>query len=131
MTDINDIIDANFDEGICTKPDIIDDSKACRRGFTRVISTRRTTTIDDIEGIAQRRFFNPDAYDAWITWVISNTEADAENIIKAIKKICSTYTPTSEENILEWQGGDWKPFNNIRYQFKFVLLKRKSGIQAY
>ena len=131
MTDINDIISDNFDTGICPKPDIIDDSRACRRGYTRVISTRRTTTIDDIQGITQRQFFNPDAYDAWICWIISTTESDAENIIKAVKKLCATYIPTSEENILEWQGGDWKPFNNVRFEFTFVLLKRKSGIQAY
>ena len=138
MTDINDIINDNWDTGICTKPDIIDDTKACRRGFERVVSTKRTTTVDDIEGIVKRQFFNPDAYDAWITWIISqkssnvsDPETDVENMIKAIKKLCATFTPTSEENILQWEGGDWKPFNNVRYEFKFVLLRRKSGIQAY
>ena len=131
MTDINIIINDNWDTGICVKPDIIDDSRDSRRGYQRVVSTRRSTTIDDIEGIVQRQFFNPDAYDAWITWIISNTEVDADNMIKAIKKVCATFTPTSDENILEWEGGDWKPFNGVRYEFKFVLLKRKSGYQAY
>ena len=138
MTDINDIINDNWDINICAKPDIIDDTKTSRRGYGRVVSTRRTTTIDDIEGIVERRFFNPDSYDAWITWIISSKnsvvsdpEDDVENMIKAIKKICSTFTPTGDENILEWEGGDWKPFNNVRYQFKFVLLKRKGGMQAY
>lgn len=131
MTDINDIISDNFDTGICTKPDIIDDSKACRRGYIRVISTRRAHTVDALEGIVARKYYDSESYDSWITWVISNTEADAENILKAIKKVCATYTGGTDENILEWEGGEWKPFNNVRYEVKFVLLKRKSGIAGY
>lgn len=131
MTDINDIISDNWDTDICSKPAIIDDSRLNRRWYQRVVSTRRSTTIDEIEGITGREFFNPDSYDGWICWAISNTESDCEDIIKAIKKICATYSPTSSEKILEWEGGNWRPFNGIRYEFRFVLLKRKSGVAAY
>jgi len=131
MTDINTIISDNWDAGIIAKPAIIDDTKDIRRGYLTVVSTRRTTTIDSIEGITERRFFNPDASDMWVCWAISPTEANTELLIKAIKKICATFTPTSEENILQWEGGEWKPFNNTRYEFRFILIRRKSGKQAY
>lgn len=131
MTDILDIISDNWDTDIIAEPAIIDDSKDIRRGYLTVISTRRTTTIDDIEGVIARQFFNPDAYDAWVCWAISPTEANTELLIKAIKKVCATFIPTSAENILQWQGGEWKPFNGTRYEFRFILIKRKSGIQAY
>lgn len=128
---MNTIISDNFDEGICTKPDIIDDTKMSRRGFERVISTRRASTIDEIEGITGRQFWDKDSYDGWICWAISTTEADCENIMKAIKKVAATFTPTTEENIIQYEGGEWKPFNGVRYEFRFVLLKRKAGMQAY
>ena len=132
MTDINTIISDNFDTDICTKPDIIDDSKMSRRGFQRVISTRIASSIDEIEGIMRRQFFQKDSYDGYICWIISTTEADARNIIKATKKICATFVPIpGQENILQWEGGEWTPFNNVRFIFRFVILKRKSGMQAY
>ena len=102
-----------------------------RRGYLRVISTRRASTIDEIEGITGRQFFDKDSYDGWVCWAISTTETDCENIIKAIKKVVATFTPTADENIIQYDGGEWKPFNGVRYEFRFTLLKRKSGKAAY
>ena len=131
MTDINTILDDNWDTDIIAKPAIIDDTIDTRRGYLTVVSTRRSSSIDDIEGVVSRQFFNPDAFDAWICWAISPTEANTELLIKAIKKVCATFTPTSAENILQWQGGDWDKWNGTRFTFQFVLVKRKSGKQAY
>ena len=132
MTGINTIISNDWDTNICAKPDIIDDTKVCRRFYYRVLSTRIVTTDDEIEGIFNRTYYTPESYDAWICWIIDETEAKARLMIKALKKICARYTPVAgEENILEWKGGEWYVFNAVRYEHKFVLLKKKSGIAAY
>lgn len=132
MTDINTILDTDWDTDICTKPDIIDDAKVCRRFYYRVVSTRIVTTDDEIEGIFDRTYYTPESYDGYICWIIDSSEAKVRLMIAAIKKICARYTPvTGEENILEWKGGEWHVWNQIRYEHKFVLLKKKSGIPAF
>lgn len=132
MTDITDIITDNWDATIVTAPDIIKDDLLNRRLYGEVVATRISTTIDEIEGIISRTHFNPDSHDAHICWIESATEANAKLYIKAIKKVCATYAPvTGQENILQWNGGEWTVFNNVRFMFKFVLIIRKSGIAAY
>ncbi len=132
MTNINDIITDNWDSDIVTIPTVINGLKGNRRLHGRVISTELNTTLDAIEGVTGRRYFNPDSHDAYVTFVETSTEADARLIIKTIKKICATYKPVSgQENILQWSGGEWDPFNDVRFMFRFVLIIRKSGIAAY
>ena len=132
MTNINDIITDNWDSDIVTIPDVINGLKGNRRLHGRVISTELNTTLDNIEGITGRRHFSPDSHDAYVTFVEAATEADTRLIIKAIKKICATYKPVSgQENILQWSGGEWDPFNDVRFMFRFILIIRKSGIAAY
>jgi len=132
MTDITDIISDNWDTGIVAKPSIIKDDLLNRRFYNEVVATRISVTIDDIEGIVARQHFSPDSHDAYICWVESLTEVNTKKYIKAIKKICATYIPVSgQENILEWNGGEWTIFNGVRYIFKFVLIVRKSGIAGY
>jgi len=132
MTDIVDILTDGWDAGIVAKPAIIRDDRDNRRLYQRVVSTRLSTKIDAIEGVTGRQFFTPDSHDAFICWAIDTTEAAVELMIKAIKKICATYTPVvGAETQLEWQGGAWEPFNGVRYEFNFVLIKRKSGVAGY
>ncbi len=132
MTDITDIITDNWDSDIVTIPDIIKDDVLNRRFYLRIVATRISTTLDEIEGITGRQFFSPDSHDAYITFVDGETESDVKLMIKAIKKICSTYIPISgQENILQWSGGEWEPFNGVRYMFRFVLIIRKSGVAGY
>ncbi len=132
MTDITDIITDNWDSDIVTAPDIIKGDELNRRFYLRVVATRISTTLDEIEGITGRQFFSPDSHDAYITFVDGETESDVKLMIKAIKKICSTYTPVSgQENILQWSGGEWEPFNGVRFMFRFILIIRKSGVAGY
>lgn len=132
MTGINTILDTDWDISICSKPNIINDAKVSRRFYWRVVSTRIVTTDDNIEGIFNRTYYSPESYDAWICWIIDESEAKVRLMMAAIKKICARYIPVSgEENILEWKGGEWRDWNESRYEHKFVLLKKKSGIAAF
>lgn len=132
MTDITDIISDNWDTDIIAKPAIIKDDLLNRRLYGEVVATRMSTTIDEIEGIISRQHYSPDSHDAYITFVEGATEANTKLYIKAIKKVCATYTPVSgAENILQWSGGEWTIFNGVRYMFKFILLVRKAGVAGY
>ncbi|HEC36904.1 hypothetical protein LCGC14_0956550 [marine sediment metagenome] len=132
MTDITDILTDNWDTDIVAIPDIIKDDLLNRRFFQRVVATRISTTLDELAGITERRYFDADSHDAHITFIEGATESDVRLMIKGIKKICATYTPVpGEENILQWSGGEWEPFNGVRYMFKFILLIRKSGYAGY
>lgn len=132
MTDITDILTDNWDASIVTAPAIIKDDRLNRRLYSRIVATRIANTLDEIEGITGRQFFSPDSHDTHICFVDGETESDVKLMIKAIKKICATYTPVSgQENILQWSGGEWEPFNGVRYMFRFVLIIRKSGVAGY
>lgn len=132
MTALNTILDTNWDAGICTKPTFITQSTGNWRAYMRVVSTQKITKLDEIIGTVSRAYFDPNAHDAFHVIITSMTsEADLENMIEAIKKICATYTPTSAENILQWEGGDLEVFNGVRWVFTMTILVRRSGRTAY
>jgi len=132
MTDITDIITDNWDSGIVTIPTVINGLINNRRLYQRVIATELISTLDALEGITGRQFFSPDSHDAHECFVEAASEDDARNIIKGIKKVCATYTPVAgQENILQWSGGEWTVFNDVRFMFKFVLIIRKAGVAGY
>ncbi|KKN42535.1 hypothetical protein LCGC14_0712210 [marine sediment metagenome] len=132
MTDIIDIITDNWDTDIIALPSIINGLILNRRFYGRVISTELIDILDETEGVTGRRFFDSESHDGYDTFIEAGSESDAKLIIKALKKICSTYTPVAgEENILQWVGGSWGNFNDVRIKFKFILIIRKSGIASY
>jgi len=132
MTAINTILDNNWDTDICTKPTIITLKTGNFRAYQRVIGTQLADFDDEVVGIQTRQYYNEDSHDIYICKAASMTsEADLRNMIKAVKKICATYTPTSAENILEWQRGSFMEFNGVRWYCEFALIVRKAGIAAY
>lgn len=132
MTDINTILDNGWDTNICSKPSFIKLYNSNYRGYQRVITTILLNINDELIGVITRQYYDPESHDAYRCIIVSNTEADLKNMIKAVKKVCVTYTPvTGEENILQWDGGDWGNFNNIYFKFEFIILKRKSGMVGY
>lgn len=132
MTALNDILDNGWDVSITSKPTFLTTNETNFRGYQRVVSTQRTTSTDDIIGIVAREYFDTNANDAYNCIVTTMTsEADLNNMITAIKKVCATYTPTSAENILEWAGGNIEPFNGVRWVFRFTIIVSRAGIVAY
>lgn len=132
MTALNDILSDNWDTDICTKPSFITSSTANYRFYGRVVATQKVSKPDEIIGTVSRQYYDPDAHDAYNVMIQSTTsEADLENIISAIKKVCATYSPTATENILQWEGGDWIPFNGMVFKFTMTILVYRAGIAAY
>ena len=131
MTELNTIFENNFDSGITTTPDFFDGNVRSINTIKRGVTTLLANTEDEIQGVIDRRFYDRDAYDGYICELVARTLSDAKNIIKGLKKVCATYTPTSEENILQWEEGDWTLFTRARYEFRFIVLVRRAVIQAF
>jgi len=132
MTSLNSILDSNWDGTICTKPSFMTLRHGNYRGYQRVVGTQKIVKSDDMIGLLTRDHYDPDAYDAYDVIITTMTsEADLENMITAVKKVCATYTPTSAENILKWEGGNYDPFNNVRWIFTFSILVYRAGIVGY
>lgn len=133
MTDFNDILDNATQwatEGV-TKPSIKEGQIYNINQFTRGIVVKAVTNEDEIIGVIDRRFYDPDSHDAWICDVAAPTRADLLSIIGVIKRICAEYAPTSAENILRWESGDYGLFNNTRFTFNFVVLIHKALIAEW
>jgi len=132
MTNPIAILGDNWDAGICTKPDIIDDTVSIRDAYSRVVSLMWTDIQYNTMGIPIPQHLDQDSHDAYEIWVISNTEADLRNMVKAILKVNSNYTPVQgEENILQLLGGDIEQVNAFRFQIHAILILSKAGISAY
>ncbi len=132
MTHINTIFEDNFDTNITTKPSFYKKQKRHPASVKRGVVTLHINILDDTMGIRERVHFDPKSHDAYFCWVVSETnKADLENIIKALKKVIVTYTPTDTENIIRWEEGKLNPRPNGRWEFTFVVLVRKAGIKLY
>jgi len=131
MTALNTIFDDNFDIAITTKPNFFDENKRSHRTVSRGVTTLLMTTEDAIIGVVDRIHFDVNSHDAYICTVVSTSLTDAKNIIKGLKKVCATYIPTSVENMIEWEGGNWKIFTYARYVYQFTVIVRKAIIEAY
>jgi len=131
MTDLKTIFENNFDTNICSKPNFYDGQMRSIATMKRGVVTLLSNTSDEIIGIMERYHFDPNSHDGYICWVVSDTLDDARNIVKALKKVAATYSPTSEENIIQWEEGSWSIFLDARFEFKFIVIVRKAGVVAY
>ncbi|MFX1296295.1 MAG: hypothetical protein ACFFD2_15770 [Promethearchaeota archaeon] len=132
MTDLETIISDNWDEGICTKPSFISLITETPDFYQRIIGTRIDNDDDRVKDAMDRKFFDPDSHDGYIIHIVTQTSyADLKNMIQAIKKVCATYSPTSAENVLDWERGTYKIWNDMRWEYINVILVYKAGIAAY
>lgn len=131
MTSLNTIFDNNFDDSITTKPNFYNRTIRNPVSMLRGVVTLLANTDDEIIGIIQRNHYDPESYDGYICWVVAQTLSDARNIIKGLKKVASTLTPTDDETVMQWETGDWEIFGTHRFIFRFIVLVRKSGLVAY
>lgn len=131
MNSLNTIFDANFDANIATKPDFFDGQVRSINTVRRGVVSMLLLTNDEILGVIDRRYYDRESHDGYICWAKSTTEADAINMVKALKKVCATYAGSSDENILQWEEGDWEIFTNAQYVYRFNVIVRKAGMVAY
>jgi len=124
---MKDIIDNNWNADNVTKPDLIIEPNRTRYMYNRVVSFRRVEKIEDYMGIFSRGYYTPESHDAYECYACSNTISDCEDIVDEIRRICAQFTPSGSDKILRWEGGDWEMNTPYRYEFRFIIMKKKSG----
>lgn len=130
MTDVDSILDNATQwatEGV-TKPTIKTGQVYSIKLMSRGIVLKRVTSEDELIGIVDRNAYSINSHEAWIVAMVSSTsEDDLDNIIGCVKRIIAEYSQVvGHETYLTWQGGDFKYFNNVRFEFHFVILRMKS-----
>lgn len=134
MTDIKDILDnaTQWTTESVTKPTVYYGQLRTTYSLNRGIMVKKITREDKLIGVIDRRFFSADSQEGWICRIVSTTESDLDNIIKVIERICAEYAMVDgEETYLTWQGGDYKLFNNIRWEYSMVIVRMKSLQAGY
>jgi len=127
MTAIETIADTDWNSDNVTKPTIIREPNDFRFHYRRCLSFRRVESIEDYMGLFSRAYYTPDSYDAYICYACSSTESDCEAIKDEMRRICSQFSPSGSDKILVWEGGDWEYTTPYRWEFRFVIMKKKSG----
>jgi len=134
MTDVNTILDnaTQWATESVTKPTIKTGQLHSLDMMTRGIVVRKIVSDDELVGVVDRNRYSIDSHEIWSCGIVTMTSfADLEAIIQCIKRVLAEYTFTTTENHLEWQGGDYIHFNNIRFQFQFGIVLKKSMIAEW
>lgn len=135
MTDINDILDNATQwttEGV-TKPAIKTGQLHSVHLMSRGIVVQLLRSDDELTGIVDRNRYSVDSHDMWSCVVVSMTnQADIDAIIGCIKRIIAEYTAVADnETYLNWAGGEFTNFNNVRFEFYFTIARKKSMIAEF
>jgi len=132
-TALNTILDSGWDTDIVAKPSFITKSEGNMRAYQRVIATEEITIEREVMGIGtNRRFYASDAYEMYECTIRSTSKADALLIIQGIEKVCTTYTPTSTENVLTWSPADLtRKYNNNLVEYVMTVTISKAGKDSY
>ena len=134
MTDVNSILnDASqwTTEGV-TKPSIKTGQLHSIGMMSRGIVVKKINRDDDLIGVIDRSAYSIDSHEIWTCNVVSMTSfADLEAILGCIKRILAEYALSTTENHLEWQGGDYIHFNNIRFEYYFAIIRKISMIKEW
>ena len=130
MTDINTILDNATQwttEGV-TKPAIRTGQLISLDMMSRGIVVLKVSSDDELIGVVDRHAYSVNSHEIWVCGMVSSTSfADLENIIGVIKRIIAEYTQVDgEETYLNWSGGDYKHWNNKRFEFRFAIVRMKS-----
>ena len=134
MTDVDSVLDSATQwatEGV-TKPSILTGQLHSILMMSRGIVVKKINRDDDLIGVIDRSAYSIDSHEIWTCGVVSSTSfADLEAVLGCIKRIFAEYTLTSTENHFEWQGGDYKHFNNIRFEYHFAIVRKLSMIKEW
>jgi hypothetical protein len=127
MTALKDIIDTDWDTDNVSKPTLIEAPERTRFFYLRVVSFRRVEKIENYMDIFSRGYYSPESHDAYECYVGSTTESDAEDIIDEVRRICAQFSPSGDDKILTWEGGSWVVTTPYCWEFRFIVMKKKSG----
>lgn len=127
MAELDTILDAQWDATNVAKPSIIVYPAGAKYQYTRVIEIKKLSKLEDYMGIISRNYLTADSHDAYKVCVAAATRADTEAIVDEIRRICASWTPSGDDKILEWEGGEYVFHVGWRYEIEFTVLKKKSG----
>lgn len=134
MTDLDSILEnaTQWATESVTKPTIKTGQLHNLDMMSRGIVVRKITSDDELVGVVDRNRYSLNSHEIWSCSIVTMTSfADLEAVIQCIKRILAEYTFTGTENHLEWEGGDYLHFNNIRFEFHFGVVVKKSMIAEW
>lgn len=135
MTDVDSILDAatQWATESVTEPQIKTGQLHSLAIMSRGIVVMKINSNDELIGVVDRNRYSIDSHEIWTCDIVSMTSfADLDAIVGCVKRILAEYVPVvGNENHFEWQGGDYVHFNNIRFEFHFAIIKKKSGIAEW
>lgn len=129
MTDVDSILDnaTQWATESVTKPSIKTGQLHSVRMMSRGIVVKRVSSDDELVGVIDRHAYSIASHEIWLCAMVSMTsEDDLDAIVGCVKRIIAEYEATSTESHLNWQGGDYKYFNNVRFEFFFAIMRKKS-----
>lgn len=129
MGELKDIVVAQWNNGYCTTPNIVEGPDYNPDMYRRVVHITPYRKVEDYMGIIDRAYYTPDSEDMYTVVIASSTsKADLDDMINEFRRICSQYSSGDDRFIL-WTGGEYTIFTNWRYEFEFTVSKRKSGVE--
>lgn len=128
MTDLDTIFDNNWDEDNTDKPAIVRDEITSLNIYNRAVTCRLLRKEEDYMGIISRDKYTPDSHDGWVVRVVSTTQSDATDIINETRRIIAKYDGSDEDRFATWEIGEWEVMQPFRWEFRFIVLVKKSGM---
>jgi len=128
MASLKSIFTDNWDSTNTLLPTIVEAPMFGKYMYDRIIYIEQTEKTEDYMDIVSSSYYTPESHDAFLCIAGSSTLADAESITDEIRRICSQFTPSGNDKILEWEGGSWVYDTSYWFECNFVIFKRKSGV---
>lgn len=129
MADLDDIFTNNWDSDNVDTPIVVRSELRSVKIYNRAVCCRLVRQREDYMGILGRDHYTPDSHDAWVVYIVSTTQSDAQDMLKETRRICAQYNGTADEDkFITWQVGDWDVKLPHRWVFRFVVLVQKAGI---
>lgn len=128
MTELKDIFIAEWNSNNVDTPDIVDGPDYNPDTFKRVVHITPYRKTEDYMGIIERAYYTPGSEDAYNVIVGSSvSKTDIQAIIDECRRICASYS-SGDDKFLLWEGGEYTLYSPWRYEFEFIVFKRKSGV---
>jgi hypothetical protein len=133
MTDIDDILNnaTQWTTESVTKPTIKEAQLHSLAMMTRGIIVSKIRSDDALTGVIDRNKYSVNSHDMWSVGIVDSTDAGREAIVGCVKRIIAEYSATTTETYLDWEGGEYSQWNGRRFEFYFVILRKKSVIAEF
>jgi len=129
MTDVDDILKnaTQWATESVTKPSIFTGQLHSVRQMTRGIVVKKVSSDDELTGVIDRNAYSVSSHEVWICTMVDSTAADLKAMLGCVKRIIAEYEQVAgEETYLNWAGGEYKIWNNKRFEFRFAIMRFKS-----